>query len=140
MSPKWVIRLLKAPWCLGSKVFNILNFIGVGESVAEDEVLCSIETDKVTVDLRSPIAGTILELKAEAGSTVAVQDSGPGVPDYALPRLGERFFTTARPGGERSGSGLGLAIVRRVMALHGGQMVVRNTAPGLRVELEFRAA
>jgi len=75
-----------------------------------------------------------------AGSTVAVQDSGPGVPDYALPRLGERFFTTARPGGERSGSGLGLAIVRRVMALHGGQMVVRNTAPGLRVELEFRAA
>jgi two-component system sensor histidine kinase CreC len=74
-----------------------------------------------------------------ASSTVAVQDSGPGVPDYALPRLGERFFTTARPGGERSGSGLGLAIVRRVMALHGGQMVVRNTAPGLRVELEFRA-
>ncbi|CAN7228939.1 two-component system sensor histidine kinase CreC [Acidovorax sp. LjRoot66] len=74
-----------------------------------------------------------------AGSTVAVQDSGPGVPDYALPRLGERFFTTARPGGERSGSGLGLAIVRRVMALHGGQMVVRNTAPGLRVELEFRS-
>lgn len=75
-----------------------------------------------------------------SGSSVAVQDSGPGVPDYALPRLGERFFTTARPGGERSGSGLGLAIVRRVMALHGGQMVVRNTAPGLRVELVFRSA
>ncbi|RZJ55368.1 MAG: two-component system sensor histidine kinase CreC [Acidovorax sp.] len=71
------------------------------------------------------------------GSTVAVQDTGPGVPDYALPRLGERFFTTARPGGERSGSGLGLAIVRRVMALHGGQMVVGNTSPGLRVALEF---
>ena len=71
------------------------------------------------------------------GSTVAVQDTGPGVPDYALPRLGERFFTTARPSGERSGSGLGLAIVRRVMALHGGQMVVANTAPGLRVALQF---
>ncbi|MDP3227804.1 MAG: two-component system sensor histidine kinase CreC [Acidovorax sp.] len=71
------------------------------------------------------------------GTTVAVLDSGPGVPDYALPRLGERFFTTARPGGERSGSGLGLAIVKRVMALHGGQMVVRNTAPGLQVRLEF---
>jgi two-component system sensor histidine kinase CreC len=72
-----------------------------------------------------------------AGATAAVQDTGPGVPDYALPRLGERFFTTARPGGERSGSGLGLAIVKRVMALHGGQMVVRNTAPGLRVQLDF---
>jgi two-component system sensor histidine kinase CreC len=74
------------------------------------------------------------------GRTVAVQDTGPGVPDYALPRLGERFFTTARPGGERSGSGLGLAIVQRVMALHGGRMVARNTAPGLRVQLEFPAA
>ncbi len=55
----------------------------------------------------------------------------------ALPRLGERFFTTARPGGERSGSGLGLAIVQRVMVLHGGQMQVRNTAPGLRVTLNL---
>jgi two-component system sensor histidine kinase CreC len=73
------------------------------------------------------------------GSTVTVHDSGPGVPDYALPRLGERFFTTARPGGQRSGSGLGLAIVRRIMALHGGHMAVRNTAPGLQVRLEFPA-
>ena len=81
-------------------------------------------------------AGSTVRVELE-GATVAVQDSGPGVPDYALPRLGERFFTTARPGGERSGSGLGLAIVQRVMALHGGQMVVRNTAPGLRVTLHF---
>ena len=73
-------------------------------------------------------------------ATVAVQDAGPGVPDYALPRLGERFFTTARPGGERSGSGLGLAIVQRVMALHGGRMAVRNTTPGLRVTLDFTPA
>ena len=71
------------------------------------------------------------------GARVAVQDAGPGVPDFALPRLGERFFTTARPGGERSGSGLGLAIVRRVMALHGGRMHIANTQPGLRVTLEF---
>ncbi len=71
------------------------------------------------------------------GASVAVHDAGPGVPDYALPRLGERFFTTARPDGARSGSGLGLAIVQRVMALHGGRMAVANTAPGLRGALEF---
>jgi len=83
----------------------------------------------------SPTGSTVaVELQ---GSTVAVQDSGPGVPDYALERLGERFFTTARPNGERSGSGLGLAIVQRVVALHGGHMAVRNTAPGLRVELHL---
>ena len=57
--------------------------------------------------------------------------------DYALPRLGERFFSTVRPDGHTKGSGLGLAIVRQIMLLHGGRMVVRNTQPGLRVELHF---
>ena len=81
-------------------------------------------------------AGSTVQMVLDS-ATVAVQDAGPGVPDYALPRLGERFFTTARPGGERTGSGLGLAIVRRVMALHGGTLQVRNTPPGLRVTLVF---
>ncbi|MBO9680340.1 MAG: two-component system sensor histidine kinase CreC [Acidovorax sp.] len=86
----------------------------------------------------SPEGGTVrVEL---AGPAVAVQDQGPGVPDYALPRLGERFFTTARPDGTRSGSGLGLAIVRRVMQLHGGSMAVQSGSPGLRVELRFAPA
>jgi len=83
---------------------------------------------------------------APAGSTVsievgphrvAVQDAGPGVPQALLARLGERFFTTPRPDGERSGTGLGLSIVRRIMQLHGGGMRAANARPGLRVELEF---
>ena len=80
--------------------------------------------------------GSIILLEA-APNFIAVQDSGPGVPDYALPKLGERFFSTVRPDGLTKGSGLGLAIVRQIMLLHGGRMVVRNTAPGLRVELHF---
>lgn len=83
---------------------------------------------------------------APAGSTVnveigphrvTVQDAGPGVPEALLARLGERFFTTPRPDGERSGTGLGLSIVLRIMQLHGGSMRVSNGGPGLRVELEF---
>ncbi|MDO9406124.1 MAG: two-component system sensor histidine kinase CreC [Polaromonas sp.] len=80
--------------------------------------------------------GSVITLEAGPGM-VAVQDSGPGVPDYALPRLGERFFSTVRPDGHTKGSGLGLAIVRQIMLLHGGRVVVRNTQPGLRVELHF---
>lgn len=72
------------------------------------------------------------------GALVQVRDHGPGVPDYALARLGERFYTTARPNGERSGSGLGLAIVRRVLALHGGHLHIENAHPGLRVTLDLR--
>ena len=83
----------------------------------------------------APQGSTVM---VEAGEGwVAVADVGPGVADYALPKLGERFFSTVRPDGHTKGSGLGLAIVRQIMLLHGGEMVVRNTQPGLRVELRF---
>ena len=73
------------------------------------------------------------------GQAIVVQDQGPGVPDYALPKLGQKFFSTVRPDGVTKGSGLGLAIVQQIMALHGGHMQVLNTRPGLRVELHFPA-
>lgn len=68
---------------------------------------------------------------------LVVRDQGPGVPPALLGRLGERFFTTARPNGERSGTGLGLSIVTRIMHLHGGSMQLRNMTPGLEVSLDF---
>ena len=43
-----------------------------GDSVAVDEMLCELETDKVTVEVPSPIAGTLSEIVAEEGSTVGV--------------------------------------------------------------------
>ncbi|MDR7377562.1 two-component system sensor histidine kinase CreC [Rhodoferax ferrireducens] len=82
--------------------------------------------------------GSRIRLGVE-GQAIVVQDSGPGVPDYALPKLGQKFFSTVRPDGITKGSGLGLAIVQQIMALHGGHMQVRNTQPGLRVELHFPA-
>ena len=85
----------------------------------------------------SPSGSTVtLLLQDEAKHfVIRVQDQGDGVPDYALPRLGERFFTTPRPGGQRSGSGLGLAIVRQIMALHGGELRLANNAEGFCAEL-----
>lgn len=85
----------------------------------------------------SPANSTVTVTIDPQGHCVSVQDTGPGVPDYALARLGERFFTTARPSGARTGSGLGLAIVERIMAIHHGTMTVHNTTPGLRVSLQF---
>lgn len=89
----------------------------------------------------SPRGGRItLSLKRDGGlAELQVRDHGPGVPDYALARLGERFYSGTRPAepGEvpRKGSGLGLAIVRQIMALHGGEMRVAQVSPGLLVSL-----
>ncbi len=57
---------------------------------------------------------------------ITVEDEGPGIPDYALPRLFERFYSLARPGTGRKSSGLGLCFVREAAALHGGSVRVEN--------------
>ena len=43
-----------------------------GEAVAVDEMLCELETDKVTVEVPSPAAGTLAEIVAAEGATVGV--------------------------------------------------------------------
>jgi len=43
-----------------------------GDAVAVDEMLCELETDKVTVEVPSPIQGTLAEIIAAEGATVGV--------------------------------------------------------------------
>ena len=43
-----------------------------GDSVAVDEMLCELETDKVTVEVPSPASGTLGEIVAAEGATVGV--------------------------------------------------------------------
>lgn len=43
-----------------------------GESVAADEVIAQIETDKVTIDVRAPFSGKISSLEVKEGETVVV--------------------------------------------------------------------
>ncbi|MDJ1009608.1 MAG: 2-oxoglutarate dehydrogenase complex dihydrolipoyllysine-residue succinyltransferase [Paracoccaceae bacterium] len=43
-----------------------------GDTVAVDEMLCELETDKVTVEVPSPAAGTLGDIVAEEGATVGV--------------------------------------------------------------------
>ncbi len=46
--------------------------VAVGDTVAVNQVLCEIETAKAAVELPSPFAGTVGELLAAPGETVAV--------------------------------------------------------------------
>ncbi|MEM7306387.1 MAG: ATP-binding protein [Planctomycetota bacterium] len=62
--------------------------------------------------------------------TLAVEDSGPGIPPEHVTRIFERFYRvdTARSRAI-GGTGLGLAIVKHAAALHGGQVRV-DSSPG----------
>src|SRR6478735_5053677 len=44
----------------------------VGDEVADDEPLLEVSTDKVDTEIPSPVAGTLLEIKAEEDETVEV--------------------------------------------------------------------
>src|SRR6476469_5194440 len=44
----------------------------VGDEVAVDEPLLEVSTDKVDTEIPSPVAGTLLEIKAEEDETVEV--------------------------------------------------------------------
>jgi 2-oxoglutarate dehydrogenase E2 component (dihydrolipoamide succinyltransferase) len=46
-------------------------FKKVGDAVAVDEILCELETDKVSLDVPSPVAGVLAEIVAAEGTTVA---------------------------------------------------------------------
>lgn len=56
---------------------------------------------------------------------VAVEDSGPGVPDADLPRLFDSFFTT-----KAAGMGMGLSICRSIVERHGGSIDAANVQDG----------
>ena len=58
-----------------------------------------------------------------------VTDSGSGIPDYALDRIFERFYSLPRENGLKS-SGLGLAFVQEVARLHQGEIILRNRDGG----------
>ena len=47
-------------------------FKKAGDTVEADEMLCELETDKVTVEVPSPAAGTLAEIVAQEGETVGV--------------------------------------------------------------------
>jgi signal transduction histidine kinase len=74
----------------------------------------------------TPDGGSVeLALDQENGTiSVAVEDSGPGIPEDEVDRIFRPFWS--RDGG---GTGLGLAIARELATAHGGQILL-ETEPG----------
>src|SRR5215510_5843117 len=46
--------------------------VEVGQSVLEDQILAAVMTDKATVEIPSPVAGVVVALGGDVGSTLAV--------------------------------------------------------------------
>ncbi|MFJ3116241.1 two-component system sensor histidine kinase CreC [Pseudomonas protegens] len=87
----------------------------------------------------SPVGG-LLRCSAqpvEEGVELVLFNQGEPIPDYALPRLCERFYSLPRPDSGRKSTGLGLNFVEEVVQLHGGQMRIDNVPGGVQVTLRL---
>jgi signal transduction histidine kinase len=72
-----------------------------------------------------PLRRRVITQPQIAWITIAVADSGFGIPAEDVPRLFERFYRgdKARVAG---GTGLGLAIAQEIVAAHGGKISVAS--------------
>jgi signal transduction histidine kinase len=71
---------------------------------------------------------------AADGLRIAVADRGPGIPAADRARVRDRFVRLDQSR-TQPGTGLGLSLVAAVARLHGGDMLIEDNAPGLRVVL-----
>jgi 2-oxoglutarate dehydrogenase E2 component (dihydrolipoamide succinyltransferase) len=99
-----------------------------GDAVAQDEPIATLETDKVAVDLPSPVAGTMGEQRAKVGDTVAVgavvatiEAGGAAAASVNPPGAGENIAPKEEqaPAEEEDGPHLTLSpAVRRIVLEH----------------------
>ncbi|HEY0104731.1 MAG TPA: ATP-binding protein [Rhizomicrobium sp.] len=76
----------------------------------------------------TPEGGRIALSVSDEGAMcrIAVADTGVGIPDGELGRLGNPFVQLSNNSGKHSGTGLGLALVRGLSELHGGWMRIES--------------
>jgi len=76
----------------------------------------------------SPTGATIVVTitKHAHQAVIEIEDTGPGLPDYAHDKVFERFYSLPRPDTGAKGTGLGLSFVREIAHLHRGEITLEN--------------
>jgi two-component system, OmpR family, sensor histidine kinase ChvG len=67
--------------------------------------------------------------KRENRVLVVVEDTGPGIPEQALTKIFNRFYSERPAGQFGNNSGLGLAISKQIIEAHGGVIWAENIRP-----------
>jgi len=144
---------------VGEAVERVLSFLAVPLAKKHVQVLRDLEPELPPVwvdadELQQVLLNLVLNAvqavadggrvavrarAAEAGGPgvrVEIEDDGPGVPEAIRERIFDPFFTT-----RQDGTGLGLAVCARVVASHGGDLVVgRGALGGASFALQLPAA
>jgi signal transduction histidine kinase len=101
-----------------------VDLSGESRQSGDRDQLLSLATNLLDNALRHGEGKVRVEL---AGTTLAVLDEGPGIPEAERERVFESYYRV--PGSASAGSGLGLAIVREIAAQHGARVEI-GAGPG----------
>jgi two-component system OmpR family sensor kinase/two-component system sensor histidine kinase BaeS len=122
-----------------------------GDTSIPELLLDPVRTQQVVGNLVNnalrfvPAGGRIwIEVHAQDNGwvSIAVNDTGPGIPEADLPYIFNRFWRGDKSRSRSSGgAGLGLAIARQLVEAQGGKISARNLpGGGLQVKCEFLPA
>ena len=108
------INLKAEAFLLGQAVYNLLEN-ALDFSPANSQIVIHIKLQNQQAEL-------------------TIQDQGAGIPDYALDKIFDKFYSLPRPqntpnAGQKS-TGLGLNFVQEVAKLHGGHVTLTNANDG----------
>jgi two-component system sensor histidine kinase BaeS len=114
------------------------------EVTSPDNPIPSLSVDPIRLEqvltnllsnaMRYTPPGGHIELSLTANSNtvqLSIHDSGPGIPEQAMPYIFERFYRADKSRARaEGGTGLGLTIARQLARLHGGDLTASNHPSG----------
>jgi two-component system sensor histidine kinase CreC len=107
-----------------------------GEQTLLYQAINNLIENAIDFSLESEPIKISLEQEAEFYK-LTVENSGPTIPDYALSKIYDRFYSLPRPHTNQKSTGLGLAFVKEIIDLHQGKVLIDNKEDGSGVRAEI---
>lgn len=83
--------------------------------------------------------GTDILIQSKVSDIVEIQitNTCEPIPEYAIERIFERFYSLPRPNSRQKSTGLGLCFVKQIALIHRGDVNIENTIDGVRATLRL---
>ncbi|WP_341368274.1 sensor histidine kinase [Yoonia sp. BS5-3] len=144
-----LVKEEEEPFNLGTMLGNIIEFLGKDAKSKGIDFVADIPEEPIEVQgLEGRLAQVFVNLITNAISfceqgdairvwtrtrenrvLIVVEDTGPGIPDDALTKVFQRFYSERPEQQFGNNSGLGLAISKQIVEAHGGVIWAENIRP-----------
>ncbi|NNE86451.1 MAG: histidine kinase [Silicimonas sp.] len=144
-----LVKEEEEPFDLLKMIGNLAEYIGADAQEKGVEFITDMPSEPIVIEgLESRLAQVFVNLltnalsfcedgdairvwvrKRENRVLVVVEDTGPGIPEQALTKIFNRFYTERPVDHFGNNSGLGLAISKQIVEAHGGVIWAENIRP-----------